>query len=230
VSDIAIDHEFLRDAITDGLSRISEMSWTRAADGTVRSERAQVIHIADLHPEEDQHPGHVDIGFGLNAEHPGAPVLWDCVAGIGNTPAQVAEQAAFMWLETTAPAVLELMEQRSRLADHHESTDPGGLPGMHVVQGPALVFGRGDTTPMQEWARDNYVLPALYEALSHRLSEDINGVKLLFGGRAGGEVAEVRVNQAYDEASSRTLAQLAWPRLEGPAFVRAYLVVMPSDS
>jgi hypothetical protein len=33
---------------------------------------------------------------------------------------------------------------------------------MHVVQGPALVFGRGDTTPMQDWARDNYVLPALH--------------------------------------------------------------------
>ena len=226
MSATTIDHDHLRDALADGLQRLSGKSWTPADDGSVRSEGAPVVFVADLHPDEDPQPGHVDIGFALNPEHPEAPVLWDCATGIGNTPAEVAEYAAFVWLRTTAPTLLEVLEQQSRLADHFDEADPGGLPGMHVVQGPALVFGRGDTTPLQEWAADNFVLPALCESLLPRFTADVHGVKVLYGGTAGNEVAEVRVDHAYDDAASRALANLRWPRLEMPAFARVYFLVM----
>jgi uncharacterized protein DUF6348 len=78
------------------------------------------------------------------------------------------------------------------------------------------------------WSADHIVLPALRDTLRPRLTGAVHGVKLLFGGTAGDEVAEVRVDTLYDEASSRALANLPWPRLEKPAFVRAYLLVMPS--
>jgi hypothetical protein len=229
VSATTIDHDHLRDALADGLQRLSGRTWTRADDGSVRSDGSLVVFVAaDLHGDEDPHPGHVDIGIALNPEHPEAPVLWDCVVGIGRTPAEAAEYAAFVWLETTAPTVLEFVEQRGRLAAHLDSGDPDGLPGMHVLHGPVLAFGSGDSTPLRDWAVDNIVLPALRETLLPRITGSLHGVKLLFGGRAGDEVAEVRVDHAYDEASSRALADLPWPRLERPAFARAYLLVMPS--
>ena len=227
MSGITIDHDHLRDALADGLRRLSGRSWTRADDGSIRSEGTPVVFIADLHRDENPGPGHVDIGFAVNPERPTAPVLWDCATGMGNTPGEVAEYASYIWLQTTAPAVLEVLEQRSRLADHHDPGDPGGLPGMHVVQGPALVFGTGDTTPLQEWVADNFVLPALGGSLLPQLTGDVHGIKLLFGGTAGKEVAEVRLDHVYDEASSLTLANLLWPRLPFPAFARAYLLVMP---
>jgi hypothetical protein len=227
VSAITIDHDHLRDALADGLQRLSGRAWSRADDGSVRSEGTLVVFVANLHGDEAQ-PGHVDIGIALNPENPEAPVLWDCVAGVGRTPAEVAERAAFVWLETTAPTVLELTEQRGRLATHLSSDDPEGLPGMHVLHGPVLAFGSGDSTPLRDWAADNIVLPALRATLPPRLTGSMHGVKLLFGGRAGDEVAEVRVDHVYDEASSRALADLPWPRLEKPAFARAYLLVMPS--
>jgi Family of unknown function (DUF6348) len=186
-----------------------------------------VVLVADLHGNEDQ-PGHVDIGIALNPEIPEAAVLWDCATGYGRNPAEVAERAAYVWLETTAPTVLELLERRGRLAAHLGSDDPDGLPGMHVLHGPVLTFGAGDGTPLRDWAVDNIVLPALRETLRPRLTGDVHGVKLLFGGTAGREVAEVRVDGVCDEASSHALAKLPWPRLEQPAFARAYLLVMPS--
>lgn len=229
MSATAIDDDHLRDALTDGLQRLSGRTWTRADDGSVRSDGSLVVFVAaDLHGDENPHPGHVDIGIALNPENLEAPVLWDCAVGIGRTPAEVAEYAAFVWLETTAPTVLELVEQRGRLAAHLDSGDPDGLPGKHVLHGPVLAFGAGDSTPLRDWAVDNIVLPALRETLLLRLTGSLHGVKLLFGGPAGDEVAEVRVDHEYDEASSHALANLPWPRLEKPAFARTYLLVMPS--
>jgi len=228
VDAIAVDHDHLRDALADGLQRLSGKLWMRADDGSVRSEGTPVVFVADLHGYDDPHPGHVDIGFAINPGHPEAPVLWDCATGIGNTPAEVAEYAAFVWLRTTAPTLLEVLEQQSRLADHFDPDDRGGLPGMHVVQGPALVFGRGDTIPLQEWTATNFVLPELGETLLPHFTGDVHGVKLLYGGTAGNEVAEVQVDHAYDEASSLGLANLPWPRLVEPAFARAYFLVMPT--
>ena len=89
--------------------------------------------------------------------------------------------------------------------DHLDSGDPDGLPGMHVLHGPVLAFGSGDSAPLRDRAVDNIVLSALRETLLPRLTGSLHGVKLLFGGRAGDEVAEVRVDHAYDEASSRGL-------------------------
>jgi hypothetical protein len=228
VSAVTIDHGHLRDALAEGLRELSGRKWTPADDGTIRSEGTPTVYVADLHDHEDQHPGHVDIGFALNPEHPEAPVLWDCATGVGQTPREVAERAAYVWLQTTAPTVLEVLEQRGRLATHLASDDPDGLPGMHCLHGPVLGFGACDVTPLRDWAADNIVLPALRETLIPHITGPLHGIKLLFGGTAGNEVAEVQVDHAVDEASSRVLASLTWPRLEKPAFVRAYLLVMPS--
>jgi hypothetical protein len=50
-------------------------------------------------------------------------------------------------------------------------------------------------------------------------------VKLLFGGTAGDEIAEVRINGVVDEQASRALAELPWPRLGEPVFARAFLLL-----
>jgi hypothetical protein len=81
---------------------------------------------------------------------------------------------------------------------------------------------------LRDWAADSIVLPFLRETLISHLTGHLHGAKLPFGGTAGNEVAEVRVDHVLDEASSRVLADLAWPRLEQAAFVRAYVLVMPS--
>lgn len=186
-----------------------------------------MVFVTDLNHGDSQEPGHIDIGFALNPEHPEAPVLWDCSAGVGTNPAALAEFAARVWLETTAPTLLELLEYQGRLATHFSGDDPEGLPGLHVVHGPVLGFGACDASPLRDWAVDN-TLRAQRDTLPSRITGAVHGVKVLFGGMVGQAVAEVRVDGAYDEASSSALADLPWPRLEKPAFARAYLVVMPS--
>ncbi|MGW4849013.1 hypothetical protein [Nocardia brasiliensis] len=45
---------------------------------------------------------------------------------------------------------------------------------------------------------------------------ELNGIRLLFGGTAGVEVAEVQVNETIAVAASQALGALDWPRLGQP--------------
>ncbi|WP_433579278.1 hypothetical protein [Nocardia brasiliensis] len=51
-----------------------------------------------------------------------------------------------------------------------------------------------------------------------------NGIRLLFGGTAGEEVAEVQVNETVAGAASQSLGALGWPRLGQPAYTPAHIL------
>ncbi|GAA1232590.1 hypothetical protein GCM10009665_23500 [Kitasatospora nipponensis] len=179
------------------------------------------------HPGEDGSAGHVDLGFVLGLGSGDAPVLWDCAAGLGTTEQEKLDSAVRMWADTTAATVFELLEHQGRYGDHRR---PAGLPGWHAVQGPATVFGHG-SAELSGWLARNELLPALCSALATELGDPrFNAVKLFLGGRAGDEVAEVRVNGTVAPAASRALGALDWPRGERFCWARLFVLLAADGS
>ncbi|GAA2802323.1 hypothetical protein GCM10010441_28800 [Kitasatospora paracochleata] len=178
------------------------------------------------HPGDDG--GHVDLGYVLQLGRADAPVVWDCAAGLGKTEEEQLDNAVRMWATTTASTVVELLERRGEHGDHYR---PERLPGWHAVQGPAAVFGFA-SGPLGEWLSDHQVLPALADALRPEVGEPepdrsrVAGVKLFLGGRAGEDVAEVRVNGAVSERASAALRSLPWPRGERLCWARLFVLLV----
>ncbi|MGW6916489.1 DUF6348 family protein [Kitasatospora sp. NPDC054939] len=173
------------------------------------------------HPGESG-AGHVDLGFVLQLGRADAPVVWDCAAGLGKTEEEKLANAVRMWATTTASALVELQQRRGEHGDHHDHPE---LPGWHAVQGPAAVFGFGNER-LAGWLTEHQVLAALAPALLPELAgRPLNGVKLFLGGRAGDDVAEVRVNGEVSEAASAALRALDWPRGERLCWARLFAVL-----
>ncbi|MFG3049363.1 DUF6348 family protein [Kitasatospora sp. NPDC048239] len=176
------------------------------------------------HPGDD---GHVDLGFVLHLGRADAPVVWDCTAGLGKTEEEKLANAVRMWATTTASALVELTERRGAHGDHYDHPE---LPGWHAVQGPAAVFGFGNET-LAGWLAEHRVLPALAPALLPELAgRPLNGVKLFLGGKAGDDVAEVRVNGEVCEAASTALRALDWPRGERLCWARLFVLLTAPDA
>ncbi|MFF2038826.1 DUF6348 family protein [Kitasatospora sp. NPDC058170] len=177
------------------------------------------------HPGDDG--GHVDLGFVLHLGRADAPVVWDCAAGLGKTEEEKLANAVRMWATTTASALVELTERRGAHGDHHDHPE---LPGWHAVQGPAAVFGFGNEK-LAGWLAEHRVLPALAPALLPELAgRPLNGVKLFLGGKAGDDVAEVRVNGEVSEAASTALRALDWPRGERLCWARLFVLLAAPDT
>ncbi|MEV6976802.1 DUF6348 family protein [Kitasatospora sp. NPDC093806] len=177
-----------------------------------------------------EHPGgegagHVDLGWVLELGRADAPVVWDCTAGLGKTEEEKLDNAVRMWATTTATALVELGGGRGGHADHD---DPPELPGWHAVQGPAAVFGFGNER-LAGWLAEHRVLSALAPALLPELSgpggRRPHGVKLFLGGKAGDDVAEVRVDGEVSEAASAALRALDWPRGERLCWARLFVLL-----
>jgi hypothetical protein len=150
-------------------------------------------------------------------------VVWDCTAGLGKTEEEKLDNAVRMWATTTAATVVELLEHRGEHADHYR---PEQLPGWRAVQGPAAVFGFG-TERLTDWLTDHQLLPGLASALAPELADPrLNGVKLFLGGRAGEDVAEVRVNGEVSERASAALRALDWPRGERLCWARVFVLLV----
>ncbi|GAA1982373.1 DUF6348 family protein [Kitasatospora viridis] len=165
---------------------------------------------------------HADLGFVLDLGRADAPVVWDCTAGLGTTETEKLESAVRMWAATTAATVVELMDHQGRYGDHRRLPE---LPGWHAVQGPATVFGF-QSARLTDWLGGRELLPELAAALAPELTDPrLNGVKLFFGGRAGDEVAEVRVNGEVSPAASAALAALDWPRAERFCWARLFVLL-----
>ncbi|MGW4893942.1 DUF6348 family protein [Kitasatospora sp. NPDC004240] len=174
------------------------------------------------HPGDDGGAGHVDLGFVLRLGRADAPVVWDCAAGLGKTEEEKLANAVRMWATTTASALVELQGGHGEHGDHHDHPE---LPGWHAVQGPAAVFGFGNER-LADWLTEHQVLPALAPALLPELAgRPLNGVKLFLGGKAGDDVAEVRVNGEVSEAASAALRALDWPRGERLCWARLFAVL-----
>lgn len=168
---------------------------------------------------------HLDLGYVLRLGEGEGPVVWDCVSGLGRTEEQRLENGVRMWRTTTAGAVVELLERRGV---HGDVFAPGTLPGVpdwHSVQGPAAVFGFR-SEPLSAWVEGHHLLPALADEVLPRLdARALHGVRVFFGGRAGDEVAEVRVDGEPVPAASAALRTLGWPRGEHLAWARCFLLL-----
>jgi hypothetical protein len=182
---------------------------------------------------EDHHrcgETHLDIGFVVNRERVDVPVLWDCVAGIGTTQAEGLSRAVETWSISTLPVYLEFLARDGSFAEHLHAGEPQGCAGWHVIHGPWIAYGNG-TAPdnLQTWALDNPVLPVLGGVVPKAFNRPtLNCVKLLFGFGTE-DIAEVRINGEYDEASSQLLRELTWPRAQEAAFARCYLLFVHAE-
>ena len=116
------------------------------------------------------------------------------------------------------PAIIEALDGRRQFADHLDPDDDGGLPGWHQV-------GTEDIDALTQWVLDNPLLSQLTllpESLDRPL---MNGVKLVLGSHS----SEVRINGHYNEACSKQLRALPWPRPTA-GMVRWFVIaVAPED-
>jgi hypothetical protein len=175
--------------------------------------------------------GHLDVEFVLDDRAGRKAGLWDCVSGFGVTPAERVQSAAHLWARTTAPALLELKySQCGEFADHYHGHEPDGFPSWHIICGPIMGFGHGDSPQtLQDWWLKNPFLPVLSTALAGSVDEEScpHGIKILFGGDG---IAEIRLDGEPHERASALLATLDWPRIQPAGFVRSYVVVLHRET
>ncbi|ASF08584.1 hypothetical protein CEQ30_15785 [Nocardia brasiliensis] len=198
--------------------------WTVTASG-VQGPGGTTVILDESYAEAS--PEILRIGFILDPE-PDAEVIWDHVHGIGTSVEQAVERAATIWAQTVGATVIEIFMRSNEFGAHYGADDPDGLPGFHLVHGPAIGLGRIPADPLQHWLIDHPVLPALATTLTPALTlPNWNGIRLLFGGTTGAEVAEIQVNETVVVAASQTLGALDWPRLGESAYARAFLLAHP---
>ncbi len=212
--------ELVAATLNSTLNSASGDRWTAALDHVV-GPGTLGVRIRD---HEGTPPSHVDLGFVLNRTRDDAPVIWDCVSGAGNDLEQALAHAVEIWAVSTVPPIRELLEHKGEHAEHLEARDPRGLPGWHCIHGPIFGLGaNGGGALMQEWVRENPLLPALATSLSNEFDRPmLNGVKFLFGG----DIAEVRINGVESASASSRLRELPWPRLDPFAFARCFVLAV----
>jgi len=202
--------------------------WVVTENGLVGPGGARVV-LAQRHDVSND--GHVDVHFEPDQSMPLLSPLWDCVSGFGATPEDKARSAAHMWSQTTAGAMLEFKySRRGEFADHYHGADPHGFRGWHIISGAIIGFGKGDSPSLlQQWFLDNPVLPTLSLALSDSIDERTcpHGIKILMG---ADDISEVRLDGERHEVASAAVANLGWPRLSPPGFVRSYLLVLHRET
>jgi len=171
--------------------------------------------------------GHVDLGFYFNVGAPQKFILWDCAAGIGATPEEGRRNAVKTWLASTAPVMLELLDQKGKLADHAHGDDGLGMTGWHSIHGPFVGWGKGNGGEiLQQWVVEHPLLPQLASLLPQYLRRDMpNGVKFIYAHINNTVTAEVRVNGDVIEPLTQALAALPWPQPE-MGFFRSYVMLV----
>lgn len=175
-------------------------------------------------------PRHLDVGFGFRLPNGKAFEIWDCVTGFGDADAAIGRSAAHIWASTTGTAAFELQYSRKgKYATHYRGWEPDGLTGWHAIAGNVLAYGHGEhAAELQEWWLENPPLPVIADALGDALGqrEEPDGLKLLICG----EVAEVSLNGGPNDAASRALSELDWPRLQPAAMIRTYVFALHRES
>jgi len=195
-------------------------AWTVEGD-TVLGPGTLAVRVEDQHK---QGPNHFDLGFVLNRERSDVPILWDCVAGLGKTEANMIARAVDTWAMSTAATFLEMLVQDGSFASHFACDHPHGCRGWHVIHSPVTAFGLG-TGPqdLQSWVGGTPLLPTLGPMVAAAFDRPmLNGVKIFLAGHDQNDVAEVRVNGVRHEPASRRLQYMQWPRTREPAFARCY--------
>lgn len=201
--------------------------WVVTENGLVGPGGARVV-LAQRHHVSSE--GHVDVLFEPDESTPLVSPLWDCVSGFGATPEDKARNAAYLWSQTTAGAMLEFKySRRGEFADHFRGSDRDGFRGWHIISGAVMGRGGDSASILQQWILANPVLPTLSHALSDSIDELTcpHGIKLFMGGDG---IYEVRVDGERHEIASAALANMGWPRLSPPGYVRSYLLVLHRET
>ncbi len=202
--------------------------WTKTERGLVGPGEA-LVRLGQRH--DSMSGGHVDVQFEPDEAKPLKTPLWDCVCGFGASSAEQARNAAYLWSQTSAAALFEFKySRRGDFAPHYRGTDPGGFEGWHVISGPVMGYGRGDSADrLQQWYLSNSVLPALSRVMSDSIDDSTSphGVKIFLGGNG---IAEVRLDGEIHDSATEALAKQPWPRLEPPGFLRSYVLVLHRDA
>jgi len=175
---------------------------------------------------------HIAFGFLLDPDDGQAPVFWDCASGLASTAEESLDTAINAWSTTTAPVLLELLNQTGALAEHLRPPSPLALPGYHAIRGPIQAGGRGQgVQALAEWCNSYPILPSLASDLIAGLTRpSLNGIKFYFGSVGEDLISEVRINHEVDPACSRALAALPWPRPQDIGFVRSFAVITHPDN
>ncbi|MEV6284518.1 DUF6348 family protein [Kribbella sp. NPDC051770] len=215
------------DLLAGKLAAASKREWSVEGD-VVRGPGTVGVTLGADHTGD---PAHLDLNFVLNLERPDTTTLTDCVTGYGDTAEAVVERAIDTWLGTTGSAVFELLVQDGSFASHFAADDPRGFPGWHLIHGGIVGWGSGaEHQAVQLWAAEHLLPPALAPVLAKDLEltgGQLIGIKVFFGGRAGSETAEVRVNGEVHETASAAIAELDWPRPQDDlSYARTYLLLV----
>jgi hypothetical protein len=205
-----------------------DLAWTwdaeRIQGDVLRGPGTLAVELLENHTESD---GHLDLAFILHVDNPTPTTIFDCTAGYGPSAEDAWRQAVDTWADLTVATIVELLKPTSQYADHRHGNDPRGFPGWHMISAGWIGFGAGEQLgALAQWASDQDLATQLAPAIAPGLDRDkLNGVKIVFGGASGHEVAEVRINGRWDEAASTALLALPWPRPSHPVFARSFLLL-----
>jgi hypothetical protein len=160
---------------------------------------------------------------------PDVPCFTDCVVAMSGDP----RKAADVWVQTAGACMLELLDPRSRFADHAGPDHERGVPGWHSIISGTVAFGLdgAESRRLQTALLDANVLHRIADTFTADLeSPYFNGVKVLYGGRPGAMQTEIRVNGERHETASAAMAALNLPEPKVFTAVRHYALVSPLET
>lgn len=191
--------------------------------------RSGSLGVRVLPPHSDDHR-HFDLEILLNANLFYVPKLVDCTVGLADDPVEAAHQAIQAWIDTSLVTVLEMIEQKGRLATHFSSSDEGGFAGWHAIVGGVTGWSVDGSHAKQEWFAETMpwseLAPVITAGLDRRF---LNGVRMLVGQGGDFTECEIRINGRRHEASSAALAALDWPRTDGFELARTFILLVGRD-
>jgi len=119
--------------------------------------------------------------FVLNRERSDGPILWDCVAGIGKTQADVIAMAVETWSTSTAASVSKCSLRTGGLPLTSATTIPDGCHGWHIIHSAVTLLGKGTAAKdLQEWLVNTPLLPTLGPMVAAAFERPMrNGAKVL---------------------------------------------------
>lgn len=181
-------------------------------------------------PADSDDYRHLDLEILLNADRPDVPTITDCTLGLAADPIEATRQAIKAWIDTCLVTILELIEQRGRLATHLRSSDQGGFAGWHAIVGSVTGWSLDGSQRKQEWFAEAMPWSTLAPVIASGLDRPhLNGVRMLVGQGGDYSECEVRINGRRHEPSTAALAALDWPRTERFSLARTFVLLVSPE-
>jgi hypothetical protein len=207
---------------------VAEVGGTwRLTDGPMLRSGSLGIRVLPTDVDDDRH---LDLEILLNADRSDVPTIVDCTVGLAADPVEAARQAIQAWIETCLVTVLEMVEQRGRLAGHFRSDEPGGFSGWHAIVGSATGWSSDGSRSKQEWFAEAMPWSTLAPVITTGLDRPhLNGIRMLVGQGGDFTECEVRINGRRHEPSATALAALDWPRTSHFGLARTFVLLVGPD-